>query len=120
MARAGVAWRTDLPVLRFCVLVMRDGEHWRAHSVSTGHVGESATEQGALKNLTRAIDAAIHIAKSFGQSVQEWFAQQDPNEPKYVRLFLDSLGDGDLTHTEETAPSGDFVLRATALKREAT
>lgn len=119
MARASVVRRKSVPVLDFLFLVYRDGKSWIGRSILTRHVSESRTAEGAVRCLTAAIDAAIDIAKEYGFSAQEWYAAQEPDETKYVRMFLDAIGRRNPDRRKAKAPSGAFVLNAAVAKRAA-
>ena len=119
MARASVARRHSVPVLDFLFLVYKDGKSWIGRSVLTGHVSESRTSDGAVDCLTRAIDAAIHVARGYGFSASQWYAAQKPDEMKYVRMFLDTIGHRNPDRRKAKAPSGAFVLNAAVAKKAA-
>lgn len=119
MARASVARRHSVPVLDFLFLIYRDGKSWIGRSILTSHVSESRTAEGAVDCLAAAIDAAIHVAKEYGFSAQQWYEAQRPDEPKYVRMFLDVIGRRNPDRRKARAPSGAFVLNAAVAKRAA-
>jgi hypothetical protein len=119
MTSTDVARRKTVPVLDFCFLVYRDGESWIGRSVLTGHVSESRTFDGAVDCLTQSIDAAIHVAHEHGFSADKWYAAQKPDDIKFVRMFLETIGHRNPDRRKAKAPSGAFVLNAAVAKRAA-
>ncbi|MGQ0798031.1 MAG: hypothetical protein ACT4OI_09270 [Methanobacteriota archaeon] len=114
-----MARRKTVPVLDFLFLVYRDGGSWIGRSVLTGHVSESRTFEGAVDCLTRAIDATIHLAQECGFSADEWYAAQEPDDMKYIRMFLETISHRNPDRRKAKAPSGAFVINAAVAKRAA-
>lgn len=101
-----------MPVLDFFFLVYREGKSWLGRSVRTGHVSESKSFPGAVKNLMRAIDVEIEIAAADGMSVRQWYDSQKPDDPRYVRMFFDAIARKNPDRTKTPTHGGDAVLRA--------
>ena len=118
--KAGVAARDGIPVLNFFFLVHRIEGHrieemWAARSVLTGHVAESKSEDGAIDNLSRAIDVAIEIAERHGHSAEQWYAAQQPAESEYLQEFISAVSRPRVQHRREQTPSGRVVIDAQVL-----
>ena len=114
------AWRRDLPTLKFCFLVFRQDDLWRAHSVLTGPAVEGSSAEDAIQNLTRAIDAEISLAKELGLTPEAWFETREPDEAKYLLMFAELVRDVGAEVREDSAPrSGSFVLEAPVVKAAA-
>jgi hypothetical protein len=114
--RAGIARRAGVPVLDFFFLVYREGKSWLGRSVRTGHVSESKSFPGAVKNLMRAIDVEIEMAAADGMSVRQWYDSQKPDDPRYVRMFFDAIARKNPDRTKSPTHGGDAVLRAVVAK----
>jgi hypothetical protein len=114
--RAGVARRRGMPVLDFFFLVYREGDSWLGRSVRTGHVSESGTFPGAVRNLMRAIDIEIEMAAADGIAVQDWYDSQQPDDPKFVRMFFDAIARKNPDRKRSPTHGGDAVLRAVVAK----
>ncbi len=119
MVHAGVARRGGVPVLDFFFLIYQDGESWIGRSVRTGHVSESRTAEGAVRNLTRAIDVEIGIVASAGIGVEQWYDSQKDDDPKYVRMFFDAIARGDPRRQDSPSQDGRAVLRAVVARAAA-
>jgi len=113
--KAGVASQDGIPVLNFLFIVDRIGTFWAARSVLTGHVAESATSEGAVENLTRAIDVAIEVAGQQGHPAELWYAAQRPAESQYLERFVSAMTCPKVLHRREQAPSGRVVIDAQVL-----
>lgn len=113
---AGIARRDGVPTLDFLFLVYQDGGDWVGRSIRSGHVSESSTFRGAVDGLTAAIDEAINVAKNRGFSAEQWYAAQQLDEIKYVRMFLDVIGHENPERQRTKAPSGSFFLNASVAK----
>jgi hypothetical protein len=79
-------------VLKFAILTYREeskrwGVSWIARSVLTGDIAEGTTEESAIENLRRGVDAALEVAARFGMSPQEWYDTLEPDDPKYLAAF---------------------------------
>ncbi len=100
-----------MPVLNFFILVYRCGEYWCAQSVFTGDVAESRTEQGAIDNLTTAIDLAIEAAENAGATAEQWHAGRAAlgSDADVLAMFLNVLAQKDPERETTTAPRGDYI-----------
>ncbi len=114
--RAGIARRGGVPVLDFFFLVYREGKSWLGRSVRTGHVSESMTLPGAVKNLMRAIDVEIEMAAADGLSARQWYDSQKSDDPRYVRMFFDAIARKNPDRKKSPTHGGGAVLRAVVAK----
>jgi hypothetical protein len=112
MKQAGIARRKGTPVLDFFFLIYREGSLWRGRSVHTGHVSSSKTPEGAVRNLTLAIDAEIDLAMSDGLTIRQWYDAQKPEDPKHVRMFCEAIARKNPDRRKSRVHDGDAVLRA--------
>ncbi len=64
------------------------GEVWMARSILTGHVAAGATQARAVECLRRTIVGQMRLAAEGGQSFEEWFGAQRPDEPDYVHQYF--------------------------------
>jgi len=101
-------------VLHFAFLVYREeserwGAIWTARSVLTGHVAEGQTPDSAVGNLQRSLDASIYMARELGQSPQEWYAAQEPDEVEHLTSFIQLVG-GDVQRRTFTLKGVDCEL----------
>jgi hypothetical protein len=119
MAHAGVARRSGVPVLDFFFLICQEGERWVGRSVRTGHVSESRTFPGAVRNLMRAIDVEIEMAAEDGLVPRQWYALQQAADPEHVRMFFDAIARRNPERKRTPAHGGDAVLLAVVAKAAA-
>ncbi|HEX5137521.1 MAG TPA: hypothetical protein VFY93_11145 [Planctomycetota bacterium] len=119
MRHAMVARGSRLPVLDFFYLICREGEAWFGRSVRTGHVSESSTFDGAVRNLTLAIAAEIEAAVADGHSVGEWYAAQRPEDERHVGMFLEAIAPKNPNRKKSRTRGKVAVLRAIVAKAAA-
>ncbi|MFI5402837.1 MAG: hypothetical protein ACHQ1G_07875 [Planctomycetota bacterium] len=108
--------RAEKTVLKFAILTYREeskrwGVSWTARCVLTGGIAEGTTEERAIENLRRGIDAAIWMAAKFGMSPREWYETQEPDEPKYLAAFCRLVPKGIRTEVMRLA-NGDCEIEA--------
>ena len=119
MSHAGLARARAVPVLDFLFLLYEEEGSWIGRSILTGHVSESGTPEGALRNLVSSIDHAILVACEHGHSAEDWYAAQEKDAPRFIRMFLEVVSDSPAAHEESQAPSGTFVLNAAIVRKRA-
>lgn len=119
MLHPGVVRRSAVPVLDFFFLIYQEGESWIGRSVRSGHVSESRTAEGAVRNLTRAIDVEIGIATSAGIGLEQWYDSQRDDDSKFVRMFFDAIARADPHREDAPAQDGRVVLRAVVARTAA-
>jgi hypothetical protein len=112
MLQARLARRDGVPILDLFFLIYQEGDSWIGRSVRTGHVSESRTADGAVRNLTKAIDAEIGIIAATGIGLEQWYDSQKDDDPRYVRMFFDAIARGDPLREDCPAQDGRAVLRA--------
>jgi hypothetical protein len=115
---------TDWDVLPFAFLVYREdserwGGTWIARSVLTGHLAEARTEDAAVANLQRAIDAAVFMAADMGQTPRQWYEAQEMDESEYVAMFCRLVSSGVQMRSVELKNSHCRLETSIAISRAA-
>jgi len=103
-------------VLKLAILVYREesprwGVSWTARCVLTGGIAEGRTEERAIENLRRGVDAAIWMAAKLGMSPREWYETQGPDEPKHLAAFCRLVPNGVRTEVMRLT-NGDCEIEA--------
>lgn len=87
------------------------GPMWIARSVTTGHIGQSRTETGAVEGLLLVIDMLLKSAREEGTSAAAWFAQQRPSA-EHLRRFQAAERSGAVERVPTPSRRERFPLRA--------
>lgn len=124
MSRRAGEGEAEQDVLPFAFLVYREdserwGGTWIARSVLTGHLAEARTEDGAVANLQRAIDAAVFMAASMGQTPRQWYEAQEMDESEYVAMFCRLVSRGVQRRSVELRSSHCRLETSIAINRAA-
>lgn len=109
-------------VLPLAFLVYREESEealWTARSVLTGHIAESTTASGAIGNLQRAIDAAIHAAGRMGVSAEDWYRAQTHDDVEYLEAFARTVSLGECKRERVKLKSARCMLEASIAQTRA-